>query len=56
MGGVNGFRIYKDRLQIELFFKAIKQNLKIKRFYGNSKNAVMIQIRIALIVYLLFYL
>ncbi len=49
-------RVYKDRWQIELFFKAIKQNLKIKRFYGNSKNAVMTQIWIALIAYLLFYL
>jgi hypothetical protein len=48
--------IYKDRWQIELFFKAIKQNLKIKRFYGNSKNAVMTQVWIALIAYLLFYL
>ena len=48
--------IYKDRWQIELFFKTIKQNLKIKRFYGNSKNAVMTQIWIALIAYLLFYL
>lgn len=48
--------IYKDRWQIELFFKAIKQNLKIKKFYGNSKNAVMTQIWIALIAYLLFYL
>jgi hypothetical protein len=48
--------VYKDRWQIELFFKAIKQNLKIKRFYGNSKNAVMTQIWIALIAYLMFYL
>ena len=48
--------VYKDRWQIELFFKAIKQNLKIKRFYGNSKNAVMTQIWIALIAYLLFYI
>jgi transposase len=48
--------VYKDRWQIELFFKAIKQNLKIKRFYGNSKNAVMTQIWIALIAYLLYYL
>jgi putative transposase len=48
--------VYKDRWQIELFFKAIKQNLKIKRFYGNSKNAVMTQVWIALIAYLLFYL
>ena len=48
--------VYKDRWQIELFFKALKQNLKIKRFYGNSKNAVMTQIWIALITYLLFYI
>ena len=48
--------VYKERWQIELFFKAIKQNLKIKRFYGNSKNAVMTQVWIALIAYLLFYL
>jgi putative transposase len=48
--------VYKDRWQIELFFKAIKQNLKIKRFYGNSKNAVMTQLWIALIAYLMFYL
>jgi len=48
--------VYKDRWQIELFFKAIKQNLKIKRFYGNSKNAVMTQIWIAMITYLLFHL
>jgi hypothetical protein len=48
--------VYKERWQIELFFKAIKQNLKIKRFYGNSKNAVMTQIWIALITYLLYYL
>jgi putative transposase len=48
--------IYKDRWQIELFFKAVKQNLKIKRFYGNSKNAVMTQIWIALIIYLLFFI
>lgn len=46
--------IYKDRWQIELFFKAIKQNLKIKRFYGTSRNAVHTQIWIALIAYLLF--
>jgi hypothetical protein len=36
--------IYKDRWQIELFFKAIKQNLKIKTFLGTSENAVMTQI------------
>ena len=48
--------VYKERWQIELFFKAIKQNLKIKRFYGNTKNAVMTQICIGLIAYLLYYL
>lgn len=37
-------RIYKDRWQIEWFFKAIKQNLKIKTFVGTSENAVQIQI------------
>jgi putative transposase len=45
--------IYKQRWQIELFFKWIKQNLKIKTFIGTSKNAVMTQIWIALCVYLL---
>ena len=41
--------IYKDRWQIELFFKAIKQNLKIKTFVGTSANAVQIQIWTALL-------
>lgn len=45
--------IYKDRWQVELFFKAIKQNLKIKTFVGLSRNAVLTQIWIALITYLL---
>lgn len=45
--------IYKDRWQVELFFKAIKQNLKIKAFLGSSRNAVMTQIWIAMISYLL---
>ena len=45
--------IYKDRWQIELFFKEIKQNLRIKHFVGNSKNAVLIQLYTALTVYLL---
>jgi len=45
--------IYKQRWQIELFFKWIKQNLKIKTFMGTSKNAVLTQIWIALCVYLL---
>jgi hypothetical protein len=46
-------QIYKARWQIELFFKGIKQNLKIKTFLGTSKNAVMTQIWIAICVYLL---
>jgi len=45
--------LYRRRWQIELFFKWIKQNLKIKTFYGTSKNAVLIQIWTALIAYLL---
>ncbi len=45
--------IYKDRWQIELFFKWIKQNLKIKTFFGTSKNAVLTQIWIAMCVYLI---
>lgn len=47
--------LYKARWQIELFFKWLKQNLKIKRFYGRSENAVKIQIYTALITYLLIY-
>jgi hypothetical protein len=46
--------IYKERWQIELFFKALKQNLKIKTFVGTSANAVRIQIWTALIAMLLF--
>jgi hypothetical protein len=45
--------IYKDRWQVELFFKWIKQNLKIKTFLGTSRNAVMTQIWVAMIYYLL---
>jgi putative transposase len=45
--------IYKERWQIEIFFRWIKQNLKIKAFIGNSENAVLTQIYAALIVYLL---
>ena len=46
-------RIYKQRWQVELFFKWIKQNLKIKTFLGTSKNAVLTQIWVAMIYYLL---
>ncbi len=45
--------IYKSRWQIELFFKWIKQNLKIKSFLGSSKNAVMTQVWVAMCYYLL---
>jgi Transposase DDE domain len=45
--------IYRERWQIELFFKALKQNLKIKTFVGTSANAVRIQIWTALIAMLL---
>ncbi|MBN2898862.1 MAG: IS4 family transposase [Clostridia bacterium] len=48
--------IYKSRWQVELFFKWIKQNLRIKTFWGTSKNAVFIQIWVALIVSLLLWL
>ena len=45
--------IYKDRWEIELFFKALKQNLKVKSFVGTSENALRIQIWTALIAMLL---
>ena len=45
--------IYKDRWQVELFFKWIKQHLKVKSFLGTSRNAVLTQLWIALCVYLL---
>ncbi len=46
-------RIYKDRWQIEVFFKALKQTLKIKTFVGTTENALRIQIWTALIAILL---
>ncbi len=45
--------LYKRRWQVELFFKWIKQHLRIKKFYGNSENAVKSQIWIAMSVYVL---
>lgn len=45
--------IYKSRWQIELFFKWIKQNLKIKSFLGTTPNAVLSQIWVAMCYYLL---
>jgi IS4 transposase len=46
-------QLYKARWQIELFFKWIKQHLRIKAFYGTSLNAVKTQIWIAISTYLL---
>jgi len=48
--------IYKARWQVELFFKWIKQNLKIKTFWGTSENAVKIQIWTALILFMLLWI
>ena len=46
-------KLYKSRWQVELFFKWIKQHLRIKRFFGTSENAVKTQIWIAVSVYVL---
>jgi hypothetical protein len=46
-------RLYKSRWQVELFFKWIKQHLRIKAFYGNNSNAVKTQVWIAISVYVL---
>ena len=48
--------LYKARWQVELFFKWIKQNLRLDRFLGSSRNAAVIQIMAALIVFLLLRL
>lgn len=48
--------LYKERWQIELFFKWIKQHLNVKRFLGRTENAVRIQLLVALIAYLLVLL
>jgi putative transposase len=48
--------LYKERWQIELFFKWIKQNLRIKKFLGENENAIRIQLLTALISYLLIIL
>jgi len=53
LGASTAAAIYKDRWQIEIFFKALKQNLKIKTFVGTSANAVKIQIWTALIAMLI---
>jgi len=46
-------QLYQARWQIELFFKWIKQHLRIKAFYGTSENTVKTQIWIAITVYVL---
>jgi transposase len=53
LGATTIASIYKERWQIELFFKALKQNLKIKTFVGTSANAVKTQIWTALIAMLI---
>lgn len=53
LGATTIAAIYKDRWQIELFFKALKQNLRVKTFVGTSPNAVKIQIWTALIAMLI---
>lgn len=53
LGATTIAAIYKDRWEIELFFKTLKQNLKVKTFVGTSENALMIQIWTALIALLL---
>ena len=47
-------KMYRARCNIEIFFKTLKQNLEIEKFFGESENAVKAQIWIALIVYLLY--
>ena len=53
LGATTVARIYKERWQIELFFKALKQNLRVKTFVGTTANALHIQIWTALIALLL---
>jgi hypothetical protein len=53
LGATTISAVYKDRWQIELFFKSLKQNLKIKTFIGTSSNAIHIQLWTALIAMLL---
>jgi IS4 transposase len=52
LGATTIAAIYKDRWQIEAFFRALKQNLKIKTFVGTSANALKIQVWTALIAML----
>jgi putative transposase len=45
--------LYKERWQVELFFKWIKQNLRVTRFWGRSQNALLVQLWVALLAYTL---
>ena len=54
LSAADSAKLYRARWNIEIFFKTIKQNLRVKKFYGQSKNAVETQIWIALIVYVLY--
>jgi IS4 transposase len=53
LGSTTIAAVYKDRWKIEIFFKDLKQNLRIKTFVGTSRNAVLIQIWTALIALLI---
>src|SRR5580692_11998839 len=53
LGALTIAKLYKSRWQVELFFKWIKQNLRIKAFFGTSENAVKTQVWIAISVYVL---
>lgn len=53
IGALTVAQLYKSRWQVELFFRWIKQHLRIKAFYGRSPNAVKTQIWIAISVYVL---
>lgn len=53
ISAINVANLYKKRWLIELFFKWLKQHLKIKRFWGTIENAVRIQISVAIITYCL---
>lgn len=46
-------QLYRERWQVELFFKWIKQHLAVKTFWGRSRNAVLIQLWVALLAYAL---
>ena len=53
LSALDAANLYKKRWLVELFFKWLKQHLKIKRFWGTTENAVRIQISVAIITYCL---